>query len=478
MKIRTFLILVLIINASCFTTQSQNFWEWTGHVPLTDSLADNCNPFLQRTHYNNQQALFLFWDRSTDSVSTEIWMDNILDSEPPQIVLSDSGIHYTRPRIMHDNYYTDTLFYLFYETDQNGDKDIYYKVFLPDGSFTEGEVFAAMPGDDEQLSTGRNEFTDASQSLVNTIAWINNGRLYSRFFVSDNGYGFSETMLIDSNSCRAPVAAAGYFEHKIMYEKTDSSGTYIMQTHHSNNQWEPPSVFYDSTDSKNPTWMSYYGNECWSLKMDTVWKVIVTNWGNQHVYDLSKSTPFNPAIMGIVLGVEEWYMAWVAVQYPEDSVDEIYMAGWGDEFLNFTNTGTPNKNPAFFQGEGYNSWCWYDYLVWESFRNGHWQVWSSKVLQCVGGIKTESNHQNDLLQVHPNPFSQRTTITFSLSHKSDVLIDIYSLQGKHLRTLEKKTLDPGEHQFTLNGNDLPPSTYLIRMKAGKNVYCSKILKSN
>jgi hypothetical protein len=477
MKIRDVIILALLFYPGCAPLNAQSIWEWTDHVPLTDSLADNCNPYLHLTNYNEQETLFLFWDRSADSVTTEIWMDNILDDEPAQLVLSDSGVSYTRPRIMDTRHYPnpDTLFFLFYESDQNGSKDLFYMAFHADGSFSPGETLSDLPGNDEELTIGREEFYDGSSYNLNTLAWINNGKLYACLYQMDEDHIFSDYEVIDSSLCRAPVVD-GY--NSILYETTDTSKSFICSVYHTEGGWNEPEIYYDSTDSKNPTRTDYWGNACWSLKMDTVWKVIVEDWGTNYMYNLESEIPFDPAIMGIVIGVSDWVEAWVAVEYAEDSIKEIFMTGWGEEFQNFSNSGTQNRKPAFFRGEGINGWCWYDYILWESLRNGHWQIWSSKVVQCVGGVKDDDQKEGMNLKVHPNPLAPQSVINFELKKNSDVAIVLYNMQGETVRIIIEDYFKAGSHTIRLDAENLMPGTYILRLSTGKETFTAKVLKSN
>lgn len=476
MNYRAVNIFTLLVCISCLHLNAQIWGEWTDHVPLTDSVADNCNPYLHLTYFNDQVSLFLFWDRSADSVSTEIWMDNILDNDPAQVILADSGVHYTRPRILDARYYpyTDTLFYVFYESSQNGNKDLFYMAFRSDWSFSPAETLSDMPGNDEQLSMGREEFYDGSAYFLNTLSWINNGKLYACFYQMDEDYYFSDYQVIDSNVCRAPVVDGS---NSILYEKTDSSKSYICTVNYTNDGWNEPEIYYDSTDSKNPTRTDYWGNACWSLKIDSVWKVIVEDWGNDHIYNLEKEIPFDPAIMGIVIGVNDWIEAWIAVEYAEDSINEIYLAGWGDNFQNFSNSGIPNRKPAFFRGEGINGWCWYDYILWESFRNGHWQIWSSKVMQCVGGVEEDHARKENIFKVNPNPFTRQSTITFDLVQSNNVAITLYNIHGETIRTITQDYYRAGIHQVRIDASGLTPGTYIVRLASGDQVYTAKVVKS-
>lgn len=68
---------------------------------------------------------------------------------------------------------------------------------------------------------------------------------------------------------------------------------------------------------------------------------------------------------------------------------------------------------------------------------------------------------------HPNPFNPETTITFSLSQRQAVRLDIYDVRGRKVRTLVDGVREYGMHEIVWNGkNDrglsLGSGVYLIR----------------
>ncbi len=120
-----FLLFVLTISGHTLNAQ---FWNWEDPVALTDSTADNCNPYLNITYFNSEEHLFMFWEVSSDSASTAIYFKDLLGSDDPVSLLEGDNIHYTNPTVM-DVPNGDTIFYLFYETDELGKKDIHYLKF-------------------------------------------------------------------------------------------------------------------------------------------------------------------------------------------------------------------------------------------------------------------------------------------------------------------------------------------------------------
>ncbi len=80
----------------------------------------------------------------------------------------------------------------------------------------------------------------------------------------------------------------------------------------------------------------------------------------------------------------------------------------------------------------------------------------------------------------PNPFNPRTEIRFALSNKSAVSLDIFSSDGRLVRTLViDEVMTKGEHSVLWNGRgdrgyDLPSGVYLYRVKTIREVLQGKM----
>lgn len=84
----------------------------------------------------------------------------------------------------------------------------------------------------------------------------------------------------------------------------------------------------------------------------------------------------------------------------------------------------------------------------------------------------------DLYPNYPNPFNPATTIKFSMPERSFVLLKVYNILGKEIKTLLEKELSPGSHTIDWeakdsNGELLPSGVYLIKFTAGKYTHSVK-----
>jgi len=75
-------------------------------------------------------------------------------------------------------------------------------------------------------------------------------------------------------------------------------------------------------------------------------------------------------------------------------------------------------------------------------------------------IDNEIKNNVVLKQNYPNPFKSTTTIEFNLRKKSDVSLEIYTLQGQLIKSLNSGVQSVGKHQLTFDLNEMSNGVYL------------------
>lgn len=80
---------------------------------------------------------------------------------------------------------------------------------------------------------------------------------------------------------------------------------------------------------------------------------------------------------------------------------------------------------------------------------------------------------------YPNPFNPKTTLQFDLAEPSEVVLQIYDLSGRRIRTLIRQKMPAGSHEQIWQGrNDdghaVPSGVYFARLQAGFQVMMRKI----
>jgi len=86
----------------------------------------------------------------------------------------------------------------------------------------------------------------------------------------------------------------------------------------------------------------------------------------------------------------------------------------------------------------------------------------------------------DLAQNDPNPVRESTTIRFTLSRPGDILLAVYDIAGRPVRTLVSGSRAAGSHVVTWNARDasedrVPPGIYFYRLECGDSDVTRKLV---
>ncbi len=84
------------------------------------------------------------------------------------------------------------------------------------------------------------------------------------------------------------------------------------------------------------------------------------------------------------------------------------------------------------------------------------------------------------LNVYPNPFNPRTTVSFSLPMATHVVLDVFDTAGRHVRALTNGPFREGSHRVTWDGHDsagnpCASGVYFARMRAGTETVNRKLV---
>jgi hypothetical protein len=80
-----------------------------------------------------------------------------------------------------------------------------------------------------------------------------------------------------------------------------------------------------------------------------------------------------------------------------------------------------------------------------------------------------------LAQNYPNPFNPATTINYQIPEAGWVMIKIYDVLGREIRTLVNEEKKSGRYQVKFNAADLASGIYLYKMQAGNFVSIKKLI---
>ncbi len=80
-----------------------------------------------------------------------------------------------------------------------------------------------------------------------------------------------------------------------------------------------------------------------------------------------------------------------------------------------------------------------------------------------------------LSQNYPNPFNPATNIEYSLNVDSNVLLEVFDIQGRLVRTLVNQKQTSGIYNVTFDAQNLSTGVYIYRLNVGANTFTKKML---
>ena len=101
----------------------------------------------------------------------------------------------------------------------------------------------------------------------------------------------------------------------------------------------------------------------------------------------------------------------------------------------------------------------------------------------IAAIASNNKTGNFKLNNFPNPFSNTTTISFSLQKAQKVSVQIFDKNGTLVKILANEEMQAGTHQLIwnardINGNAAEAGVYLLNMQAGSYVETTKLVIEN
>ncbi len=93
-------------------------------------------------------------------------------------------------------------------------------------------------------------------------------------------------------------------------------------------------------------------------------------------------------------------------------------------------------------------------------------------------VNVAEHHQtgSGSLTCSPNPFTNSTTMEYTLDAPGRITITLFSAQGLQVRKLFDGHQSSGAHRLVINGENIPGGIYFCRLVAGNEVVIGKMLK--
>ena len=112
--------------------------------------------------------------------------------------------------------------------------------------------------------------------------------------------------------------------------------------------------------------------------------------------------------------------------------------------------------------------------------NNHSQTHFSNVTWTINkgvtGIELTSTENKISYSVFPNPTSNFLTTEFELEKKSNISIQLISIDGKVIQQVENTTINNGKYSKMLSIENIPVGSYTLLLKIDNSVYKETIIK--
>lgn len=451
------IIFIFIANVSL-----AQYYTWNTPVLITDTSSNNSNCDAMSIYTDGDDDTFVFWEKSNDTLSTEIWMKkNIWDTASFQ-VLAQEGVHFTNPVIFSWNYYdpagNDTILDLIYQSNENGNEDIFKIRYCIDGNFSDPYPIANTEADEINPAVGS----------FGEIVWQSEGKIY---FIQEDGSAYTNPVVVDSGNCFNPCIHGDPVY--VIYQKTVNDTVNNLYRFYEFNEWSD--VIEIDTDGENPAFKisemyisPEFTNIFWQHKSDSVWEIHgfdLNQWGDTTIRtitsmpDTSKTSP-SAGLIPILVDQSRFYMFVLGmVVHTPDYPTEIYANNYpvyyenSPPFFNVSNDPYPNDNPQIIWGNpGY--WTIDAIMNYEATINGNSAIYATKnTVEIVGSIDENENENPLKLTCFPNPFSSQVSISYTLENNSHISIDILSNTGEVICNISKGFQQQGEHKIMWDGRN-------------------------
>lgn len=195
--------------------------------------------------------------------------------------------------------------------------------------------------------------------------------------------------------------------------------------------------------------------------------------GEVGAYSIDNLAPPAPVVTLDTSGIP-WLISWDAPAIPDFNEACIYR---GDT-PGFTPTTPLQCGPD-------TSYLEYDtnthyYVVQFSDTHGNLSSFSAEVGSSVSGVPVANRLQTGITRISPNPCSPATSVSYAIGRPGPVRLDVFSADGRLIRTLLNEQRGAGEFAVRWDGTDgqgsrVASGAYSLRMQSGGAVDTRRIL---
>jgi len=446
--------------------------EWSNPISVTDSASNNRNATIKRLNFFDDD-IFIFWEKSTDTTSTSIVYRSFYNEDESHVFISSPGIHFTKPQIIDvSNDKNDTLFYVFYESDQTGVNSIYYRIFAFN-EFTDPQRLTNSYFAQTMLQCGNGR----------RIVWVENGKIMHSKITDNNT--LETPVVIDSGDVSFPSVSQiemdwfwGWDYNTIAYIKNNNGSSSIITRTYDNNQgWLAPLVIHTGDECTNLSFCTGFGDSMiisWDLFDGSDWNIYTYNLYAQEltVSEFNLQYPAYPKVYSVIIFVKgkdggAGISSFINIDNNiSDVLTSEILEGISPPFSYYNNISSSTSdvaNTQLYSGKviGCNQ---YFINIWEERNNNNWQLKYATSYSCLSNIDEYNIIDIRSFIVSPNPTKGITNISFTLSQKSDIKICIFDSKGMLVETIADTKLNNGNYDYIWDGSSHKAGLYYISVQ--------------
>jgi hypothetical protein len=330
------------------------------------------------------------------------------------------------------------------------------------------------------------------------MVWQEGGKIkFCRLYNDNSGYHFDPVITIDEGDCRNPDiqnTAGFWLEEFLAWEKgsADSPEVWYSQWGWDSGQWSLPYLLFENGDHqgiKFSSGLTEFSSVPMLLsdKTENNGQYLVSAYDfyfqDEFISEFSQTESFQADLFTYEILTENyWESGYMTFRHDEGngysdifSSDEGYLMPDLNDYCRIDSTAQPDVNPQLFEGAWYFSY--FDLVcIWESWRNGHWQLFSATTPVVIGNIP-ETKQEGDLtIKVYPNPFTDFIWLECTNEDATHVIITIYNTFGQEVKSIDGGYSTGGKMSVKIETGDFPQGIYLVKTATGQDVSTIKIIK--
>lgn len=158
--------------------------------------------------------------------------------------------------------------------------------------------------------------------------------------------------------------------------------------------------------------------------------------------------------------------------------------------LGLTSTFLGTRNNAVYNISGndtiinvqnavqYSDGSWHD-IAFEENKLINLSIAPVVIVKWTTGVHHINKNNIKFYGHYPNPGRNNINIKVGLKSKSDISIDVFDMTGRLIKAIDHKSLDIGDHIFTIQVDNFPAGDYLYIIKGSEGtMFSSKFSKTD